>query len=109
MSFQRLVELAGRLNGDLTPYEIDNCKNVTFVFGVDNCVGNVLYFCLKLKREERRNAIKIVECNLQLLAHNGSCFDTWILINNLPCDKHIVDIIKNGKGIISSSVFIGYI
>ena len=33
-------------------------------------------------------------------AHNGSGFDTWILLNNLPCDKHIVNISKNGKGII---------
>ena len=28
--------------------------------------------------------------------------------DNLPCDKHIVDIIKNGKGIISLKVFNGY-
>ena len=42
-------------------------------------------------------------------AHNGSGFDTWIVLNNLPCDKHIVDIIKNGKGIISLRVFNGYI
>ena len=43
-------------------------------------------------------------------AHNGSGFDTWIILNNLPCDKHIVgDIIKNGKGIISLKLFNGYI
>ena len=42
-------------------------------------------------------------------AHNGSGFDTWIVLNNLPCDKHIVDIIKNGKGIISLKIFNGYI
>ena len=41
--------------------------------------------------------------------HNGSGFDTWIVLNNLPCDKHIVGIIKNGKGIISLRVFNGYI
>ena len=43
-------------------------------------------------------------------AHNGSGFDTWIILNNLPCDKHINgDIIKNGKGIISLTIFNGYI
>ena len=43
-------------------------------------------------------------------ADNGSSFDTWIILNNLPCDKHIVgDIIKNGKGIIELKVFNGYI
>ena len=52
---------------------------------------------------------KIVEYNLQMHAHNGSRFDTWIVLNNLPCDKHIVNIIKNGKGIIELKVFNGYI
>ena len=36
-------------------------------------------------------------------------FDTWIILNNLPCDKHIVDVIKNGKGIISMIILIGFI
>ena len=42
-------------------------------------------------------------------AHNGNGFDTWIILNNLPCDKHIVDNIKNGKGIIELKVFNGLI
>ena len=42
-------------------------------------------------------------------AHNFSGFDTWIVLNNLPCDKHIVDIIKNGKGIVELKVFNGLI
>ena len=40
-------------------------------------------------------------------AHNGSGFDTWVILNNLRCDKHIVDIIKNGKSIIEMKVFNG--
>ena len=42
-------------------------------------------------------------------AHNGSGFDTWIILNNLPCDKRIVDIIKNGKSIIELKVSNGFI
>ena len=64
---------------------------------------------MKLKGEEHIIRNKIVEYNLQLNAHNGSGFDSWIILNNLPCDKHIVDIIKNGKGIISLKIFNGYI
>ena len=53
---------------------------------------------------------KIVEYNLQLHAHNGSGFDTWIILIILRCDKHIVgDIIKNGKGIIELKIFNGLI
>ena len=64
---------------------------------------------LKFKVEERKNKNKIVEYNLQLHAHNGSGFDIWIILNNLPCDKHIAANIKNGKGISSLGVFNGYV
>ena len=42
-------------------------------------------------------------------AHNGSGFDIWIILYNLPCDKHIVDNIKNRKSIIELKVFNGLI
>ena len=76
----------------------------------NNSIGNALDFCLKLKGDERRVKNKIVENNIQMHAHNESGFDTWTILNNLPCDNHIVgDIIKNGKGIIELKVFNGYI
>ena len=111
ISFHRLSKLAGRYNRDLTCDEIDKCKKDTIVFDGDDCNEKALDFCLKLKGEEKRTSLnkKIVEYNLQLHAHNGSGFDTWMILNNLPCDKHIVDIIKNGKGIISLKIFNGYI
>ena len=71
----------------------------TISFVGDKCISNALDYCLKLKGEERKIKNKIVEYNLQLHVHNGSGFDTWIILNNLDCDKHIVNIIKNGKGI----------
>ena len=78
------------------------------MFDGENCVTHALDFCLKLKREERRTSLnnKFIEYNLQLHARNGSGFDTWIISNNLPCDKQIVDIIKNGKGIISMKILL---
>ena len=110
-SFYRLSKLAGKYERDLTPYELEKCKKDTIVFDGDDCVEKALDFCLKLKGEERKTVNKkIVEYNLQLHAHNSSGFDTWIKLNNLRCDKHIVgDIIKNGKGIIELKVFNGYI
>ena len=110
-SFHRLSKIAGRYSRDLTPYEIGKCTKDTIVFDGDNCVNNALEFCLKIKGEGRRTSLnnKIVENNLQLHAHNGSGFDTRIILNNLPCHKHIVDINKNGEGIIALRVFNGYI
>ena len=109
MTFYRLSKIAGRYERDPTPEELQKSINDTIAFAGDNCIGNALDFCLKLKGEERKVKNKIVEYNLQMHAHNGSGFDTWIILNNLPCDKHIVDIIKNGKGIISLKLFNGYI
>ena len=109
ISFYRLCKTAGRYNRELTRDEIDRCKKETIAFMGDDCIGNALDFCSKLKGEDRKVNNKIVEYNLQMHAHNGSGFDTWIILNNLPCDKHIVDSIKNGKGIISFKIFNGSI
>ena len=109
MTFYRLSKLAGRYERDPTQEELQKSIKDTMAFAGDNCIGNALDFCLKFKGDERKVKNKIVEYNLQLHAHNGSGFDTWIILNNLPCDKHIVDIIKNGKGIIELKVFNGLI
>ena len=108
--FYRLSKLAGRYNRDLTPDELEKCRKDTIAFDGDNCVAKALDFCLKLKGEERKtDNNKFLEINLQLHDLNGSGFDTWIILNNLPCDKHIVgEIIENGKGIISLKIFNGY-
>ena len=65
---------------------------------------------MKVKGEEYKNQKgKVLEYNLQLHAHNGSGFDTWIVLKDLSSDKRIVNIIKNSKGIIESKVRNGYI
>ena len=50
-----------------------------------------------------------MEYNLQLHGHNASGFDTSIILNNLPCDKRIVNIIKKDKGIFELKFFNGCI
>ena len=110
MTFYRLSKIAGRYNRDPTKDELDKSIKDTISFAGDDCIEKSLNFLVKIKGEERKVNNKIVEYNLQMHAHNGSGFDTWIILNNLPCDKHIVgDIIKNGKGIISMKIFNGYI
>ena len=109
MTFYRLSKIAGRYERDPTPEELKKSIDDTIAFAGDNCINDALDYCLKLKGEERKVKNKIVEYNLQMHAHNGSGFDTWIILNNLPCDKHIVDIIKNGEGIIELKVFNGLI
>ena len=89
--FCRLSKLAGRYNRDLTLDEYDKCKEDTIAFNSDNYVGKALDFCLKINGEEYKDKKgKALEYNLQLHAHNGRSFDSWIVLNNLSCDKRIV-------------------
>ena len=106
--FYRLSKLSGRFHRDLAPNELEKCRKDTIALYGDNCVSRAFDFCLKIE-EERKIKNKFVEYNLQLHAHIGSGFDTWIVLNNLDCDKHFVNILKNGKGIIELKVFNGYI
>ena len=84
-------------------------KKENFVFVGGKCIGNASDYLVKLKGDEKKIKHKIVDCNLQLHAHNGSEIDFWIFLNYLPCDKRLVDIIEIGKSIIFLKVFNGYI
>ena len=109
ISFYRLSKLAGRYDRDTTKNELEKSLQDTIAFAGDKCISNALDYCLKLKGEEYKFNNKVVEYNLQMHAHNGSGFDTWIVLSNLDCDKRIVNVIKNGKCIIELKVFNGYI
>ena len=109
MTFYRLSKISGRYERDPTQEELKKSIKDTLSFVGDNCVGNAIDSLKNFKGEKRKSKNKIVEYNLQLHAHNDSGLDTWIILNKLPCDKHIVDIIKNGKSIISLKIFNGYI
>ena len=105
----RLFKLVGKYNRDITPYEKEKSKTDTFVFDGGKYVSNAIVFSLKLNDDVRKVENKIVQYTLQHDAHNGSGFDTWIILKNLPCDKPIVDSIENGKCIIELKVFNGYV
>ena len=61
------------------------------------------------KGEPKKVKYKIVEFNLYLIAHNGSAFDSYVVLNNLPQWRNIVKLIKNGAGIVSLKIFNGYV
>ena len=53
---------------------------------------------LKVKKE-------IFEYNTCLIAHNGSCFDSHVVLNNVLQWRNVVNLIKNGAGIVSLKIF----
>ena len=108
--FHRLSKLAGRYHRVFTHDEIQNCKKDTFALDGDSCVEKPLDFCLKRKGQERKDSKnKFPEYSFQFNAHNGSGFDTWFVLNNLLCDKKIVNIVKNGKSFIEEKLFNGLV
>ena len=62
---------------------------------------------LSFKGEAKKVKYKHVEYNLYLIAHNGSGFDRYVVINNLPHRRSVVKLIKNGAGVISLKLFNG--
>ena len=44
-----------------------------------------------------------------MIAHNGSGFDSYVVLNNLPQWRSVVKLIQNGAGIISLKFFNGYV
>ena len=58
-------------------------------------------------KENLKKSKKNVEYNLYLRAHNGSGFDSYVVINSLPQWRSIVKLNKNGAGIISLKIFNG--
>ena len=61
----------------------------------------MLDYVLKFIGELKTIQNKIVKFNLYLIAHNGSGFDSYVVLNNLTQWKTIVTLIKNGTGFVS--------
>ena len=74
-----------------------------------NCINEILDHVLAFKGEPKKVKNKIVEYNLYLRALNGSGFDSYVVINNLPQWRSVVKLIKNGAGIVSIKIFNGYV
>ena len=67
----------------------------------------MLDYVLQFKGEAKRINNKIVELKLYLIAHKGSGFDSYVVLNNLPQWRTVVSLIKNGSGIVSVKIFNG--
>ena len=59
----------------------------------------MLDYILSFKVEVKKVKNWIVVYNLYLIAHNGSGFDSYVVINNPPQWRSVVKLIKNGAGI----------
>ena len=105
----KLSEISGKYHRDISEQEYQKCLNDCVVFKGTDCVNEMLDHVLSFKGDPKKVKNKIVEFNLYLIAHNGSGFDSYVVLNNLPQWRSVVKLIKKGTGIISLKVFNGYV
>ena len=105
----KLSKLSGKYHRDISEKEYQKCLNDCVVFKGTDCVNEMLDHVLSYKGEPKKIKNKIVEYNLYLIAHNGSGFDSYVVLNNLPQWRSVVKLIKNGTGIVSLKIFNGYV
>ena len=104
----RLSKISGKYYRDISEKEYRKCLNDCIVFkGLDN-INQMLDYVLQCKGEPKRINNKVVKYNLYLIAHKGSGFDSYAVLNNLP-QWRTVKLIKNGSGIVSLKMFNGYV
>ena len=102
----RLGKISGKNYRDMSEKGYRKSLNDCIVFkGLDN-INKMLDYVLQYKGEPKRINNKIVKYNLYLIAHKGSGFDSYVVLNNLP-QWRTVKLIKNGSGIVSLKIFNG--
>ena len=105
----RLSKISGKYYRDISEKEYQKCLNDCIVFkGLDN-FNQMLDYVLQFKGEAKRINNKVVKYNLFLIAHKGSGFDSYVVLNNLPQWRTVVSLIKNGSSIVSLEIFNGYV
>ena len=106
---EKISKISGKYHRDKSEQEYQKCLNDFVVFKGTDCINEMLDHVLSFKGEPKKVRNKIVEYNLYLIAHNGSGFDSYVVLNNLPQWRSVVKLIKNGAGIISLEIFNGFI
>ena len=61
------------------------------------------------KEKLKKLIIKFVKYSLYLLVHEGSGFDSYVVLKNLHQWRTVVSLIENGLGIVSFKIFNGYV
>ena len=95
----RPSEICGNYNRDITQTQYEICRKTCIVFKGTDSVQQMLNYILQFNGEPKKVKNKIVKFNFYNLDHNGSDFDSYVVLNNLPQWTTVVSFIKSGSGI----------
>ena len=104
-----LSKISGKYHRDITEKDYQKCLIDCVVFKGTDCFKEKLDNVLLFRGEAKNINNKIVKYDLNLIAHNGSGFDSYVVLNNLPQWRSLVKLIKNGAGIMSLNIFNGFL
>ena len=90
----KLSKISGKYHRVITEKEYQKCLNDFVVFKGTDCFNVELDHVLSFKGEPKKIKDKFVEYNLFLVAHNGSGFDLFVVLYNLPHWRSVVKLIK---------------
>ena len=105
----KLSKISGEYHRVISEQECQKCLNECVVFKGTDCNNEMLDHVLSFKGEPKKVKKKFVEYNLFLIAHNGSGFDIYVVLNNLPQWRSIVKPIENGTGNFSLKILNSYV
>ena len=80
----KLSKISGTYRRDISEQEYQKCLIDCVVFKGTDCINQMLDHVLAFKGEPKKVKNKTVEYNLHLIAHNGSGFESYVVLNNLP-------------------------
>ena len=104
----KLSKVSGKYHQDISE-KISKCLNDCVIFKGTDFINEMVDHVFSFKIEPKKVKKIIVEYNLNLIAHNGSGFDSYVVLNILPQWRSVGELIKNGAGIISLKIINGYI
>ena len=105
----KLSKNSSKLQRDISEQNYQKCLKVCVVFKETDCNNEMLDHVLSFEGETKKINIEIVEYNLYSIAHNGSSFDSYVVLNNIPQWRSVVNLNKNGAAIVSLKFFNGYV
>ena len=105
----KLSKISGKNHGDVSEKEYQKCLNDCVVFKGTKCLNEMLDHVLWFKGEPKKIKKKLLNILYTFLTHNGSGFDSYVVLNNLAQWRRFVKPIKNGAGIFALKIFNGYV